>query len=234
LASLRAVDRGVGRIWRTLREQRLRRDTVVVFTSDNGYAYGEHRIVLEKQYPYEEALRVPLTVRLPSRLAPDGQPRVSGAPVANVDLAPTVLELAGAEPCKRGGCRVLDGRSLLGETSGASDIPRDRAITLGYSAGQPNKGLVCEYQGVRTTSITYVSHLRARESLAAGCDQPVTDREHYDRSADPFQLANLFPAAPGTALAVEQSQPAARLRRLSSCRGIEGRDHPSARRGFCE
>ena len=107
-----------------LRETGSLANTVVIFTSDNGYFYGEHRIDVGKHYPYEEALRVPLAVRLPKSLTGGRQPGRSQAPVANIDLAPTILELAGAEPCWRGGCRTLDGRSLLAEAEGDSAIPR--------------------------------------------------------------------------------------------------------------
>ena len=73
--------------------------------------FGQHRIFLNKVYPYEESIRVPLLHACPAAHA--GPPNL-GAPVNNLDLTATILDLAGASPCTAtGDCRVLDGRSLL-------------------------------------------------------------------------------------------------------------------------
>jgi N-acetylglucosamine-6-sulfatase len=235
LASLQEVDRGMGDLYRELRLAKSLRDTVVIFTSDNGYIFGEHRIVLDKHYPYEESVRVPLAIRLPKPMAPEGQPSASDAPVANIDLAPTILELAGAEPCKAGGCRTLDGRSLLAEARGeAATIPPDRGIAIEYDSGKdPAKGLVCAYQAVRTTSALFVEHSRGRGSLQQSCEQPATAFEHYRLDTDPFQLENLYPA-PGGRSAAEQSRLLARTRSLATCSGIAGRDPEPLSGDYCE
>ena len=114
MASLLAVDRGVGRIVNALAEEHQLANTAIFYTSDNGFLLGEHRLV-GKVDPYEADLRVPFIVRLPQRfLGPGGAPTQLGNLVANVDIAPTILSLAGAQPCNGAGvCRVLDGRSLL-------------------------------------------------------------------------------------------------------------------------
>ena len=92
LASLLAVDEGVAAIDRALTDAGLAESTYVIFTSDNGYMHGEHRIRSGKLQPYEEAIRVPLLIRGP------GVPRGVriGDPVADVDLAPTIAELTAA------------------------------------------------------------------------------------------------------------------------------------------
>jgi len=237
LASLQEVDRGMADLYRELRATKALRDTVVIFTSDNGYIFGEHRIVLDKHYPYEEAVRVPLAIRLPKGMAPGGQPSTSDAPVANIDLTQTILRLADATPCKSGGCRTLDGRSLLGEARGGTRgrIPRNRGIGIEYDSGaKPIKGLVCAYQAMRTRNWLYVEHSRARLSLQEGCEQPVSSAEHYYLEADPHQLENLYPADGGTPRAGVQAKLSARTRDLAVCSGIEGRDPlpPSGR--WCE
>jgi arylsulfatase A-like enzyme len=98
--------------------------------------------------PYEEALRVPLLIRVPDRyLGGDtAAPEVS-EPVANIDLAPTILDLAGAEPCRRRkSCRVMDGRSLLGVIRGDAAWPEDRGIAIEFDAGErARRTLVCRY-----------------------------------------------------------------------------------------
>ena len=117
IASLRSVDRGVSALVSALRRAGELRRTMIVFTSDNGFSYLEHQMPLTKGLPYEEHLRVPFVIRPPR----DGFPKrsqsggSSDAPVANIDLAPTILKLAGAQPCRAGQrtCRRMDGRSLL-------------------------------------------------------------------------------------------------------------------------
>jgi N-acetylglucosamine-6-sulfatase len=224
LASLLEVDRGMGQLWGALRDRRVLRDTAVIFTSDNGYLFGEHRLSLDKHYPYQEALRVPLAIRLPRALREGRQPPVSRAPVANIDVAPTILELAGAEPCKLADCRTLDGRPLVGAAAGRDEIPPDRGIAVEYDAETPVKGLVCEYQGIRTTGALLVEHARARSRLADPCEAVTGAIEHYDLRRDPFELDNLYPAGSETPDAGVQAGLLARSRALAGCAGIAGRD----------
>jgi arylsulfatase len=86
------VDVAVGRIVSRLREQRAYDDTLVVFIGDNGYFHGE-RMLADKWYPYEEALRVPLIVRDP-RLQASERGRTHEAVALNIDVAPTILRAA--------------------------------------------------------------------------------------------------------------------------------------------
>ena len=116
LASLRAVDRGIGMISRAVRRAGERRDTAILLVSDNGYFQGEHRMLRGKVLPYEESVRVPMVILLPPRLA-GGQDRLVAEPVANLDLTPTILELAGATALPAG--RVPDARRPLARRSGA-------------------------------------------------------------------------------------------------------------------
>ena len=112
VASLRAVDRGVKRIVKELRSSGELDETVIVFTSDNGFLQGEHAIPAQKAQAYEEAIRVPLVIRTPATAR--REPTRIEAPTANIDLAPTILELAGTKPCRSASdCRTMDGRSLV-------------------------------------------------------------------------------------------------------------------------
>ncbi len=90
---LLAVDDGLGRIMETLEAQGILDETFVLFTSDNGFFYGEHNLSLERRLPYEESIRTPLIVRYPP--VTEAGERVEGL-VASVDLAPTVLEIRDA------------------------------------------------------------------------------------------------------------------------------------------
>lgn len=230
LGSIRTLDRGIGKLFRSLRKAKALRETVVIFTSDNGYLFGQHRIALDKLYPYEESVRVPLAIRLPKRRY-GGQPSQTGSPAANIDLAPTILELAGAEPCKISGCRVMDGRSLLGEATGDAGLPADRAILLEIDVRLPRLSLACTYQGVRTGNDVYILHTRTR----TGPDACESDNavEHYDLAADRPQLTNLFPPA-GQAVAERQAALSVRLAQLGDCSGIAGRDPTPLSGHYCE
>lgn len=85
------IDANVGRLLDTLDELDLAKNTLVIFTSDNGYYLGEHRLA-DKRSAYEESIRVPLLVRLPE-VIPAGS--ISDDMVLNIDLAPTLLDLVG-------------------------------------------------------------------------------------------------------------------------------------------
>ena len=90
--SLLAIDEGVGRILQALRDTGKLENTIFVFTSDNGYFYGEHGLSVERRLAYEESIRLPLLVRYPGLIKPG---TVRNEFVLNIDLAPTLLSLSG-------------------------------------------------------------------------------------------------------------------------------------------
>jgi len=97
LRCISAIDENVGRLLDGLKEQGLAENTVVVFSSDNGYYMGEHGLGDfrgDKRSAYEESLRVPLLVRYPDKLEAG---KVSDELVLNIDLMPTFLDMAGLE-----------------------------------------------------------------------------------------------------------------------------------------
>ena len=189
-AALAEVDRGVRRLLEALRRKGALEDTVVVFTSDNGLFFGEHRILGDKNRPYEEAIRVPLAIRAPGF----GRGTVQD-PVMNADLAPTLLDLAGVEA----ETRPQDGRSLLPLMQG--ERWPDRLIPIeGRSPGTAVRSggfRVRSYQGVRSSRYLFVNHYEeAVEDVADGLDvEPgageVVDSELYDMDRDPHQLRNV-------------------------------------------
>ena len=231
LASLAGVDRGVKKIWRVLGQTGERDNTILVFMSDNGFFFGEHRLAKSKFRVYEEAVRVPLAIRVPpALLGGNAVPEVDQA-VANIDLAPTLLELAGAESQ-----RVMDGRSLLDIMSG--DLvgwPQDRGIEIEFKEkGVPSElSASCTFAAVRTVNEIYVEHTSVPEPNGQSC-RPADEVEHYDLGGDPFQLDNLFPAQPGSPAEQAQEALRQRLEHLRSCAGIEGRDPQPAGGFYCE
>jgi len=226
LESLYGVDRGIGEIYGAIADAGELNRTVFVFTSDNGYFYGEHRIAKGKPYPYEENIHMPLTVRVPPRFR-GGGPLVpdSNAPVANIDIAPTLLELADAVPCvgrKQNNCRILDGRSLMPAIDGTGGLPDPRGIALERSS--------CDFRGVRWDGNVYIAWSAIG---TAGCVPG--EAEMYDLRSDPFQLNDLLPTADGSAHDELRIKLARKMRRLGTCSGIRGRD-PEPPPGFhyCE
>jgi N-acetylglucosamine-6-sulfatase len=188
LESLLAVDRMVGEIVAALRRTGELEDTYLVFTSDNGYLLGEHRQV-GKHLVFEESIRVPLAIRGPGVEAGETRPE----PVQNVDLAPTITELAGVRAQ-----RVVDGVPLLGP--GPLDPDRDLFVSYPQSA--------LAYDAVRSADgFTYAEY-------EAG------DVELYDLNEDPFQLENV---AEDPAYAEARDRLAARLEELRGCAGDDCR-----------
>jgi N-acetylglucosamine-6-sulfatase len=243
LATLPTVDRGVAQIVAQLKAQGDLDNTAIFFTSDNGYFFGEHRIVLNKVYPYEEALKVPLIARIPpSLLGPkarrDGPPAEVAAPVSNLDLTATILDLAGAAPCTPAGdCRELDGRSLRPLLDGKRpDWSRHRALLYQIGSNRTcgelpaERGLRNFYDALRTKRYAYIELNRVNPDTGL-CDRP--EYELYDLKKDPYELRNqAVDPAVATPSAV-QAGLAARLASLRQCTGIAGRD-PVTSQPFCE
>jgi N-acetylglucosamine-6-sulfatase len=103
LESLRSIDDGVKLLIDTLGSLHRLRNTYVIFTSDNGFFYGEHRLLGGKFLAYEPSTHLPFLIRGP-HIKPGSE---SGEIVGNIDIAPTILELAGVTPDKS-----VDGRSM--------------------------------------------------------------------------------------------------------------------------
>ena len=188
LQSLQALDRSVATIVGELRSQGRLGRTVIVLTSDNGYLWGEHRLV-EKIWPYEEALRVPLVVRTPWTPEASTDDRL----VLNIDLAPTIADLAGVRASP-----APDGRSLVPLLRGERPTWR-RAFVMEWLARRPEDPRAPPpYEGIHTERYSYVEY---RDGA----------RELYDLRRDPLQLDNLAADDRHRALAAEL---AARLRDL--------------------
>jgi arylsulfatase A-like enzyme len=222
LESVYGIDRGIGELMDTLKDKKELDDTVIVFASDNGFFYGEHRIAKGKPSPYEENLRMPMTMYVPPKFRDraDLVP-TTNAPTANIDMAPTFLDLADAEPCRtKRICRTMDGRSLMPLMDGTGGFPAERAIGMELYD--------CDYRGVRLGDQVYIEHSAQNGST---CER--TDTEMYDLGDDPYQLNNLFPAPDGS----QTQQDIERLRELTAtigdCAGIEGRDPEPISGHYC-
>jgi arylsulfatase A-like enzyme len=161
LESLLAVDDAVGQIVDALRDTSRLGNTMIVFTSDNGLTWGEHRW-FGKAVPYEESIRVPLVIRYD----PLASRRTDGHLAVNVDLAPTFARIAGVR------APVAEGKSLLRHLRSQGG-PWRRSFLIEHWGGRR----IPTYCGVRSSRYTYVQYQRGTEEL-------------YDLVGDPYQLEN--------------------------------------------
>jgi N-acetylglucosamine-6-sulfatase len=193
--ALLAVDEGVERIVQALRDAGELDNTLILFTSDNGYMLGEHRS-LGKRLAYEPSIRVPLLMRGPG--VPPGGTR--SQLVWNGDIAPTILEAAGTRAPF-----ALDGRSVWPLVR--DPALRERRDVLLEGAPAPGTFGRLRFVGVRTPSHVYVQHFGG-------------GRELYDLRVDPHQLQNIA-GSPGAARL--RARLARRLTALRYCEGAECR-----------
>ncbi|HEY4277780.1 MAG TPA: sulfatase [Conexibacter sp.] len=203
--SVQAVDRALGRIRVELRNLHVARNTYIVFSSDNGFHMGEHRLTSGKLTAYDTDIRVPLIIAGPGVAA--GQ-TVSDI-AENIDLCPTFGELAGSPAAAD-----VDGRSLmpflrglpapadwrtaaLVEHRGSVTSPADPDFPPSGSGNPPT------YEALRTRDYLYVEY-------ADG------EREYYDVRTDPYELDNLADELPTSDLIELEDQ----LQAIRSCYGI--------------
>jgi N-acetylglucosamine-6-sulfatase len=166
LASMLAVDEMVDSLVRELTSTDQLDNTFIIFTSDNGWQQGEHRLRMGKLYPYEESIRIPLFVRGP------GVPAGSQVEelVLNNDFAPTIADLTDVS-------FSADGRSFTPLLSG--EAPPWRSVVLLEASGG---GSPPSYKAVRTETHKYVEYQTGHKEL-------------YDLSADPYELESLHESA---------------------------------------
>jgi N-acetylglucosamine-6-sulfatase len=147
------------------------KNTVLIFTSDNGFFFGEHRVPQGKVRLYEPSIRVPLLIRAPGM--PKGVHR--SQPVSNVDLAPTILAFAHAKPG-----RVEDGLSLIPLMQSRLDWPGrglDLETYFNADSTEDPEDPPLNYIGVRTDRYLYADYGSGEQEL-------------YDLQNDPFELEN--------------------------------------------
>jgi N-acetylglucosamine-6-sulfatase len=192
LESLLSVDEGVKEVIDALRAKGELGDTLIVYTSDNGYFNGEHRIPGTKNRVYEESIRVPLEMRGP------GLPK--GATVTplviNADLAPTITQVASAA---RPGL-VMDGRSLIPVANDPAIDANRRLLIEEPPRSQPSRP---SFAALRTERYLYAEHNTGEVEL-------------YDLQTDPFELRSLHD---DSAYAALKARLADELHELKSCAG---------------
>lgn len=166
---LRAIDENVGRILERLDHLKLTDDTLIVYSSDNGYYLGEHGLG-DKRSAYEESLRIPMIVKYPNKISADIQ---LDQMILNIDLAPTLLDFAGVDiPMSMQGRSwkpLLEGRDVQDW--------RKAFFYCYYREPQFNTPMVTALRTETEKLIVYPGH----ESWT----------ELFDLQSDPYEIQNL-------------------------------------------
>ena len=162
------VDEAVGKMMEKLQQLGVADNTVIVYMSDNGFSLGEHGLE-GKWYPYEESVRVPLIVFDPRR-SPAQNGKVVEKLALNIDIAPTLLSLAGVATPKR-----MQGEDLFALTD--NKIPEREGFFYKHTfAGTP---ALPQSEAVISKSMKYIIYTEHHYE------------ELYDLSRDPYETTNL-------------------------------------------
>ena len=169
LRVITSIDRNVGRVLDYLEKEGLDKNTLVVYTSDQGFYMGEHGW-FDKRFMYEESFRTPLLMRMPG-----GAKGTIGELVQNIDYAPTFLEVAGVEvPLD------IQGESLLPLLKGEKEIDGRDALYYHFFE-YPAEHMVKRHNGVRTDRYKLIHFYNDIDSW-----------ELYDLEKDPSEMNNLY------------------------------------------
>ena len=205
-----SIDDNVGRMLDHLDEHGLADDTIVVYTSDQGFFLGDHGW-FDKRLMYEESLAMPLLVRYPDAVAP-GQ--VCDDIVVNVDIGPTLLDLCGVEPADH-----VQGRSFAPLLR--AETPEDWPESMYYRYWMHNDGAhaVPAHYGVRTRTHKLICYYNdpLGQPGARGPAAPI-EWELFDLVADPMEVDNLH-GRPGSEAVTAELR--AELDRLQAVVGDE-------------
>ncbi|WP_337639963.1 sulfatase family protein [Prevotella sp.] len=210
MSVIKSVDESVGRVLDYLDSHGLTDNTIIVYTSDQGFYMGEHGW-FDKRFMYEESLRTPLLIAYPGHIQPGS---VCNKLVQNIDYAPTFLDLAGISKPKE-----LPGRSLTPIFKAGDKVKGWRNSIYYHYYDYPTYHMVRKHDGVRTDRYKLI-HFYGAGGLDAvkenkyqrqpgtrehGCmtyltslgyfepkDSAVNYNELYDLQADPHELNNLY------------------------------------------
>ena len=171
LRCVKAVDENIGRMLDFLDKSKLSENTIVIYSSDQGFWLGEHGW-FDKRWMYEESLHTPLLVRWPNKIKPSSK---NDLLVSNLDFAPTFLELAGAKPAKD-----MQGESLLPLFKGYT--PKDWRITHYYHYYEAGGHGVPIHYGVTD----------GKQKLIRFPDDNLNTWEFFDLQKDPMEMKNLY------------------------------------------
>ena len=173
LATVLSVDEGIGRVLECLEKEGELDNTIVVYTSDQGFFLGEHGW-FDKRFMYEECQRMPLIVRYPKAIKAGS---VSSALCMNVDFAPTFLDFAGVEIPSD-----IQGESLKRVLENGGKTPEDWRKAVYYHYYEyPAEHSVKRHYGIRTNDFKLIHFYN-----------DIDQWEMYDVKKDPKEMSNIF------------------------------------------
>ena len=204
LRTVRGVDDGVRRLLEYLEEEGVLDETVILYTSDQGFMLGEHDYI-DKRWMYEESLRIPLLVRHPGRVEPGSR---ADALVNNADLGPTLLDLAGVTPPD-----FMQGRSLLPILEGRTPADWRQSTYYRYWMNYAHHDVPAHY-GVRTRDFKLI-FFYGLPLDAPGAKRAATTPgwELYDLRDDPHEVRNVYGQAAYADVAEDLKAELLRLKR---------------------
>ncbi len=170
LRTIKSVDDGVGKVLDYLKENGLDENTIVVYTSDQGFYLGEHGW-FDKRFMYEESFRTPLLVRYPKEIK--GGTKIDKL-VQNLDFAPTLLDYAGVEIPEE-----MQGESFRNLASGKTDQWRDAVYYTYYE--YPAVHMVKRHYGIATERYKLIHFY-----------YDIDEWELYDLEKDPHEMHNVY------------------------------------------
>jgi N-acetylglucosamine-6-sulfatase len=221
--SLQAVDEAVAAVVQALEASGQLANTYIIFTSDNGFHMGQHRMKAGKYTPYETDVHMPLLVRGPGIAAGSA----TSAPTSSVDFVPTIAELAGAKlPFP------VDGRSFAPILHGQTPASWRQVVLLEQFAFVPANDVppgVLEPPDPQDGKVTaYPSHLGVRTATMKYVEYGTGEREVYDLRRDPDELNNLAAHSdPGWLARMSSLARALGACAGDACRQLEARPAPA-------
>lgn len=182
LRTVRGVDDGVGRLLAFLEQAGELDNTVILYTSDQGFMLGEHDYI-DKRWMYEESMRIPLIVRYPGTVDPGSR---NEDLVNNTDLAPTLLELAGVTPPA-----FMQGRSIVPLLKGAEVADWRQATYYRYWMNYAHHDVPAHY-GIRTKEFKLIFFYGLPLAAPGARSADTTPGwELYDLRSDPHEMRNV-------------------------------------------
>jgi arylsulfatase A-like enzyme len=204
LRCVASIDDNMGRLLDFLDDEDLARQTLVIYTSDQGFFLGDHGWY-DKRFMYEESLRMPLLVRFPPKVAAGS---VVDTMVTNLDFARTLLDVAGVEPSEE-----MQGRSFRGIAAGMP-VPAGWPTSLYYRYWMhlTDHG-VPAHIGIRTPTHKLIHYYGEALGTSASIEAPTEPEwELFDLQADPMELNNIYDDPAQTALVAELTAELYRLK----------------------
>ncbi len=194
-AMMASVDEGMGDVFKALEDSGELDNTFILFLGDNGYFFGEHGLGPERRFAYEEGIKSPFLIRYPAWFKPG---TVNDELVAALDIAPTVIDLAGGKAADR---ETMQGLSLRPLAKASKPLAKGGKLK-GW-----RKSLMCEYfsenampwligmsyKAIRTRRYKYI-HWTQKSLDGVACD------ELYDLKKDPYEMHNLMGKRPPRSL----------------------------------